>query len=348
MSISTLNPLNDTRWTRFVDRHPRASIFHTRDWLEALRRTYGYEPIVYTTASTGQELDNGLVFCKVNSWLTGRRLVSLPFSDHCEPLVDIREEWEVLIAFVREEMDREEYKYLEIRPLTGVPELGIEAEMTLGTSFYLHTVDLRLELEERLRTFHKSCVQRKIRRAEREGISCVQGRSPELVRYFYQLLMATRRRHRLPPQPLEWFENLVDCLGEMLTIRVALMGQLPIASILTLSFKDRVTYKYCCSNERFHNLGGMQLLLWRTIQEGRERGAQVLDLGRTAMDHVGLADYKDHWGSTRSLLTYFRYPPVNRRHTVRKWTGGVARYAFARLPDPFLTAAGRFLYPHLG
>ena len=39
-------------------------------------------------AADDGELANGIVFCRVESRLTGRRLVSLPFSDHCDPLVD--------------------------------------------------------------------------------------------------------------------------------------------------------------------------------------------------------------------------------------------------------------------
>ena len=85
--VHTFNPLNDPRWENFVDRHPQASVFHGRGWLEALWRTYGYEPVVYSTDSPSGELTNGVVLCRVNSWLTGRRLVSLPFTDHCEPLV---------------------------------------------------------------------------------------------------------------------------------------------------------------------------------------------------------------------------------------------------------------------
>src|SRR5216110_3070476 len=84
----TLDPLLDPRWPEFLERHASASIFHSRGWLEALRRTYGYEPIAYTTSPPTVDLANGLVFCRIDSWLTGRRLVSLPFSDHTEPLVD--------------------------------------------------------------------------------------------------------------------------------------------------------------------------------------------------------------------------------------------------------------------
>ena len=64
-------------------------MFHTSGWLRALQRTYGYEPVAFTTSPPGADLDERRsLFCDIRSWLTGRRLVSLPFSDHCEPLVD--------------------------------------------------------------------------------------------------------------------------------------------------------------------------------------------------------------------------------------------------------------------
>src|ERR1700737_2885876 len=88
MPVYCIDPLNDPRWGEFLDRHPRSSVFHTPSWLDALRRTYGFQPVVYTTSPESSDLRNGVVFCEISSWLTGRRFVSLPFSDHCEPLVD--------------------------------------------------------------------------------------------------------------------------------------------------------------------------------------------------------------------------------------------------------------------
>ena len=101
LPVYRLQPLEDPRWADLVDRHPRSSVFHTIAWLEALRRTYGYEPVAYTTSSPGERLKNGLVFCRVASWITGRRLVSLPFSDHCEPLVDSLADEVLLLKAVR-------------------------------------------------------------------------------------------------------------------------------------------------------------------------------------------------------------------------------------------------------
>src|SRR4249920_2949505 len=86
--VHTFNPLEDNRWPAFVQSDPNASIFHTAGWLKSLQATYQYEPIAFTTSAPGGDLKNAIVFCKVKSWITGRRLVSLPFSDHCEPLVE--------------------------------------------------------------------------------------------------------------------------------------------------------------------------------------------------------------------------------------------------------------------
>src|ERR1700674_241455 len=43
-AVHALDPLNDPRWSALIAEHPRASVFHTRGWLEALRRTYGFKP----------------------------------------------------------------------------------------------------------------------------------------------------------------------------------------------------------------------------------------------------------------------------------------------------------------
>jgi hypothetical protein len=82
-ALYTFNPLEDSRWHEFVERQPRSSVFHTTGSLEALRRTYGYTPLEIATSTPDSSLANGWLFCSVDSWLTGRRWVSLPFSDHC-------------------------------------------------------------------------------------------------------------------------------------------------------------------------------------------------------------------------------------------------------------------------
>ena len=54
MTVYEIDPTRDERWDEFLQNHPDASIFHTRGWLEALRRTYGYQPVAFTLSPPGR------------------------------------------------------------------------------------------------------------------------------------------------------------------------------------------------------------------------------------------------------------------------------------------------------
>lgn len=340
-----LAPLPDPRWPEFLDRHPAATVFHTPGWLEALRLTYGYEPGLLTTAGLGEELTNGLPFCRIRSWLTGRRTVSLPFSDHCGVLAAGEEDAACLVAALQRDVVAGGARYVELRPLTPPSDsLGWQP----SERFCLHQLDLRPGLDQIFHSLHKNCVQRKIRRAERERLRCVEGVSQPLLAAFHRLLVLTRRRHNLPPHPMAWFTNLAACMGPMLKVSIALNDQEPVAGILTLRFKSTVVYKYGCLDRGFANLGGMHLLLWKTIQDAKREGLLALDLGRSDWDDPGLTGFKDRWGARRSVLTYWRYPAPHAPGRLVKSAAFVARQLLARSPDPVLIAAGKLLYRHAG
>lgn len=345
--IYTIDPLRDPRWPQFLQSHPRTSVFHSQAWLNALRRTYGYEPVVFTTAASGEQLRNGLVFCRIQNWLTGKRMVSLPFSDHCEPLVDNAQELVALWSLLNSECKAENCKYLELRPLSK--EFDWDQEHTVKSQeFSFHKLDLCPGLDELFNNFHKSCIQRKIQKAEREGLTCEEGRSEALLAKFYRLLLLTRRRHQVPPQPLPLFRNLIDCFGEDLAIRVASKDGQPIASIVTLTYKNSLVYKYGCSDEKFHNLGGMPLLFWQAIQAGKRLGVVELDLGRSDLDNPGLATFKEHLGAARVKLCYFRVGQRAHSRSNPDWKTRLMQGAFAHMPDSLLKMAGNLLYRYVG
>src|SRR3954466_12538490 len=167
--IYRIDPRTDRRWQPFLETQRDASIFHTAAWLEALRRTYGYEPVVYTTTAPGRDLINGIPFCQVSSHLTGQRLVSLPFSDHCQPLADDPEEFDTLIAAVKWDARKYHSRYIEMKPIIPF-DTRVMASSGLAKSHdaFIHRLDLRRRSDEVLRGFHKHCIGRKIARSERE------------------------------------------------------------------------------------------------------------------------------------------------------------------------------------
>jgi hypothetical protein len=344
-SVYPVDPLKDPRWMPFLQEHSHASIFHTAGWLEALRRTYGYEPVAFTRSAPGAELRDAIVFCRVKSWLTGCRMVSLPFSDHCQPLLEGEESFQPLLLL----LGREKCDYVEIRPLQWpLSATGGNVLRPPGKQFCFHQLSLQPDLAALFRGFHRSSVQQNIKRAERQGLSYEEGRSGELLRKFYHLQLITRRRQQLPPQPFAWFRNLAACLGDKLTVRVASKDSCPVASILTLQHGRTLVYKYGCSDKQFSNLGGMHWLLWRAIQDAKSEGFQEFDLGRTDWENEGLIRFKDRLGATRSTLTYWRYPESSAPQAGHSWKLAAAKRISSRLPNACLVAAGNLLYRHLG
>jgi hypothetical protein len=340
-----IDPIRDARWGALVNSHPDASVFHSAKWLRALQAVYGYEPIAITTCPTGVRLTNGLVFCRIRSWVTGQRYVSLPFSDHCEPLVDGSDDLDEMLLHMKRYVDQDKWKYIEIRPVSCQPSSHTGFGHLVTYSF--HRLDLNLSAETLFRNFHKDCVQRKIRRAEREKLQYEEGASEDLLQKFYRLLVMTRRRQYLPPQPVAWFRGLIAAFGNDLKIRVASKNGVAVASILTLTHKKSMIYKYGCSNAAFNNLGGTALLFWKAIEEAKDCGLEDLDMGRSDVDNPGLIAFKEHWGAGATSINYWTYPKRPERHSVG-WKERLAEQLVSVAPDLALKTVGRLLYRHIG
>jgi lipid II:glycine glycyltransferase (peptidoglycan interpeptide bridge formation enzyme) len=345
-----IQPLTDPRWEAFLGRNPRASVFHSRAWLQSLYKTYGYEPLAHTTSAPDQCLENAIVTCVVESWITGRRLVSVPFSDHCEALTENPEESQELLSALEAKIREEQMLYVELRPLD---DLKLPSSLIQTTQVYaFHKIDLTPGVDFLFSKFHKDSTQRKIKRAEKEKLTYSVGRSESFLDHFYELFIVTRRRHGIPPQPKAWFRNLIESFGDALKIRIAFQGDRAVASILTIKFKDTLMYKYGCSDTRYNNLGGMHLLFWRSIQEAKEEGLCLFDLGRSESENKGLIKFKERWGATGSKLTYTKYHLNKAASAVQSvnndWKLRIAKQVFSHTPKPLLVSAGKILYRHIG
>jgi CelD/BcsL family acetyltransferase involved in cellulose biosynthesis len=345
LTVEQLNPLQDPRWKVLVAKHPFSSVFHTAEWLDALWRTYKYAPLALTTSRANEELRDAVVFCRVHSWLTGLRFVSLPFSDHCEPLIQNETALTALLTSLRARATVDRCRYLELRPLLSLN--AMHHCLQRSERFFWHSVNLRPGAGEVFRHFHRDCIQRKIRRAERESIEVREGTGPNALRTFYDLVVQTRRRQCLAPQPIAWFRNVVRCLGDSVSIRLAYKDGLAIAGMMILKHRTTVYYKYGGSDHRFHNMGAMPYLFWHAIADAIAGGYQTLDLGRSDTDNLGLTAFKGHLGATRTRLSYLRFPSqASLPYTSARLRKTFVRTASRYLPERWLIQLGRFLYPH--
>lgn len=346
MQLHNLDPLLDRRWNDLVASHPKASVFHQRGWLQALAKTYGYRTVALTSTPPGKPLTDGLVFCEVRSWITGSRLVSLPFTDHTEPLLNESCTSFELAEWMRTECRQRNWRYVELRPISAA--MDSHPHLAKSESFWLHTLDLTPSTEQLFRKFHKSCIQRRIRHAERQNLSYEKSCSGDLLKEFYDLLVMTRRRFQLLPQPRAWFRNLIACMSPNAEIRLVRKAGRAIAAILTLRHRGTVVYKYGCSDEAFHHLAGMPFLFWKLIEESKAEGVEEIDFGRTDMENQGLVRFKDRFRAIRRRLNYLRYAELEHERAGMVTSLPGTRALFSALPGALSSRAGLLVYRHIG
>ena len=210
-----------------------------------------------------------------------------------------------------------------------------------AAEYCLHRLDLRPEATEIFRRIPSLQRSGPFAARSARGSPTKTGTSDRLLASFYRLLRMTRRRHRLPPQPLAWFRNLLTNLGDGIAIHVASKDGEPIASILTLSFKKTMYLQVRRVGCGASSPGRHAVPVLAGDSGCAGRGFEELDLGRSDLDQPGLIAFKEHLGATQSTLTYYRYPAEARRAARSGWMSRVARGMFAYLPDAALDLAGQ-------
>jgi hypothetical protein len=336
--IKRINPVTHPDWNAVVVAQPGHSLFHTAEWAKVLTDTYGYTPVYF---AAGEK--TFLPLMEVNSWLTGRRGIGLPFTDECGPLCSDAGEFQKLFAGAVEFGKSRGWKYLECR---GGRELFGEVPASL--SFYGHGLDLRVG-EEKLFSGLESSVRRAIRKAEKSGVTVEVLQSVEAVKIFYSLQCQTRRKHGLPPQPFRFFLNIHrNILSQNMGLVVVARHQgRPIAASVYFIFDGRAIYKYGASDETLQDLRGGNLVMWTAIKEFARRGAKHLDLGRTSLGNDGLRKFKLGWGAAEHKIEYMKFDlKKNEFVTDTDETSGWHTRVFRVMPVFLARAAGAALYKH--
>ncbi len=289
---ATVNPAESPGWDGLVAAHPRGSIFHSSAWAKTLQATYDFRP-VYFMAGEADGRSAMLPLMEVNSWLTGRRGIALPYTDNCEPLYSDAAAVRKLIQAALEFGRTRGWKSVEWR---GGRELFDEAPASLA--FHRHCVDLETD-EERMFTRLESPVRRAIRKAEKSGVTVTVSQSLEAMKMFYSLHCKTRRKHGMPPQPFDFFQNIFEhILSKKLgMVAIANWREHPIAASVYFQLGERAVYKYGASDETFQHLRGANVVMWEAIKWHARHGATTLHLGRTSLGNEGLRRFKLGWGA---------------------------------------------------
>jgi hypothetical protein len=339
-----LNPGDIPTWNDSLLSHPDHSFFHTSNWADTLHRAYGYQPLYFMTEEQGDR-PAVLPVMEVNSWITGKRGVSLPFTDYCEPLASTRDQFQALFSFATDYGKKRGWKYMELR---GGQDYLEEQEPSI--LFWGHTISLADGAEATFSNFHDS-TKRNIKKAEKEGVKIEITDSLNAIEEFYRLNCLTRRDHGLPPQPYHFFKQIYDRIISRHAgfVSLATFKNIAVAANVFFIFGEKVVYKYGASDRAYQHLRANNLAMWEAIKRCCEDGYKSLCLGRTEIENNGLRQFKLGWGAKEHVIKYYKYD--FQKGGFIKESRKISAFQhkfFNKLPIPMLKVIGTLLYRHMG
>jgi CelD/BcsL family acetyltransferase involved in cellulose biosynthesis len=340
MIAEVLDVRDDRFWAGMAD-HRLGSLFSSPPWIEALARTYGFRISASASGRNGT-VENAILFSRVTD-LRGDRIVCLPFSDYCDPLVEDGGRWNELVEPILSFGLPTTFRCLRHEHAVNDPRLT-----KVGQAMW-HGVDLT-RTEEELWAGLSGSARQNIRKALRGGVGVREARSLEAVEVFHRMHRHLRKsKYRLLAQPFSLFRNLYELFapGDRLTVLLAEVDGAPVAGILFLEWAGTLYYKFNASVDP--TLCPNDLLAWEGIRLGRRRGLSRLDFGLSDTAQPGLIRYKRKYATEERPITLLRWQPPGhadaRGEQAGRTLGRITELLTApEVPDDITGAAGDELY----
>jgi lipid II:glycine glycyltransferase (peptidoglycan interpeptide bridge formation enzyme) len=338
-----IDPSKTVNYDEMVLSTSGASFFHTSAWARVLVESYGYKPH-YFAIQDGDSF-SALVPCmEINSFLTGKRGVSLPFTDYCKQLIrDERDLGKIFEEIVSHGV-KAGWRSIEIR------DSLCRSDSKSSSHFYGHTLDLARNYDTIAASF-RSSTRRNTAKALKSGITIQIGTTPDAIERFYRLNCLTRRDHGLPPQPLLFFRKIQEhiiSLQHGIVVLATYAGR-TIAGAVYFHFNGKAVYKFGASDSRYRHLRANNLVMAEAIRQLSEHGCQSLCFGRTEPGNKGLLQFKSGWGAVERRIDYYKFDIQKETFIEEKSKlHGMHNKIFGSMPISLLRMCGRLLYRHVG
>ena len=272
-----------------------ATLFHHPVWLRLLAARYRYGFEAACLVDDDGRVVAGLPWGRIESRLTGKRLVAVPFSDACPPLLDGASEDDLARAVD----ERRQHAGLGLEIRWGMD--AVPGSVSVHR-YWRHTLALEPDADAVAKRA-RSGIRRGASKARREGLSFKRGTDGQALDTFYGLHLQTRKHQGVPTQSKRFIDGLLP-LFEAGHGFVGLVydGDRAIAAAVFLQLREHLIYKYGASDRAALSRRPNNLLFAEVIRWACEAGCRELDFGRTDLHQDGLREFKLGWGADESPL----------------------------------------------
>lgn len=338
LRIDQLAPGQELIWDAFVCAHPHGTPFHLLAWKRTIEATFPYQSRYLCAFRPDGSLRGILPLFLVDTFLTGKVLLSTPFAVYGGILAEDDQARDALGQHLRAMAEAEAVQYVELRNSWPDQCLGF------------HPVDRYVTFTQPVSPVSDddllASVSKKTRNMVRKSLkSPFSTRATTSLDHLYRLLVNNYRRLGTPVFPRSFFETMQKNFGPVLDIREILLENEVAAAAVNFHFRGSMHTYYAASDPKFLAQAPNNYMYFDFLRWAGHNGHAEFDFGRSKKD-TGTFEFKRHWGTTMRELPYEvmlvkRKDPPNFSPKNPKFE--LAIQAWQRLP----LGLTRILGPHL-
>ena len=335
MNIELIDPVNDFRWKDFILKESDADVFHHPAWLNTIMKEYNF-PIKIVAVVDEAEIKAGIPFAFMKSLTGAKKLISLPFSDYCNPLASNKEDVKYIFNYLEEKRKAENYSLIKLSALADIDNHYISEVKEM-----VHIIDILEDEDKMLKSFKRS-MRLGIQKADRNELQTVIRNDEEGIDEFYKLHLMTRRKIGVPTQPKSFFFNILNSIfkNNLGFVATVYKKGRPIGSGLFLHFKNKLVYKYNASDPDYLQYRPNNLLVWEAVKFCIDNNLKELDFGKTDIENEGLRRFKRGWGAKEISLNNYYYPVVPENNLVN--------FLYQKVVSPVIRKTPEFIGKQIG
>ena len=347
-TIKIIDPSTDTRWDQFVDNHPFGWIVHLSSWKTVLEKSFPHMKGHYLALidPTDNEIRGALPLFELRSWLTGNRIVSLPFATLCDPLISDQRDFKILLEATIHYARKKSFSPIDIHLFRAAPMI-IGMEHINSNLYKTHQLLLNNDPDKTKKSFSRN-IRRLIESFEKSDLRLRIGESEDDVLLFHQLYSKTRKRLGLPSQPYIFLQHIFRVFSPQKQVMLLLAENKgkTIGGLVVFKYKERTSSEFLASEIEYRHLNIDAFLYWNAINISCREGFKIYDFGRTACNNVPLSEFKRRWGTTELELPEYSNPPIFAKESTTAYK--LIQILCKNSPTPVFKSLSWFCYRHLG
>jgi FemAB-related protein (PEP-CTERM system-associated) len=276
-------------WDEYVDGQNNATPYHRFAWLLSIEQAYQHQN-VSLLAFNDDTLVGVLPCIKMQKPFSKPSYCALPFCDlgfglANSPSILQALQSEALTLLQHEGGNSFDYRD-SVNATPGDELAGKKVRMVLplpGDS-------------EALMAGFKSKLRSQIRKAEKNGLTCVIANNQTQINDFYQIFAINMRKLGSPVHSKKWFECLFNNYAQQSILSVVYSDKVPVGAGIVLRTANKVAIPWASTVAEYNKLAPNMMLYWSLLEHVSNLGCTEFDFGRSTYDE-GTYKFKRQWGA---------------------------------------------------